>query len=201
MKFLEPGLTYMKCDSMHVAIEKASEFTKIYWPNDWFNVIKLSKRKGTPYLVHQLAYTDILDFRGLKDKTMVNLHVAEDGSSLSWKSVTCLMFKKVDPRLFFKNEYWEDYRALDISRRSRRKSINVKGMIQPEPAYRSGLPISLPKYRDLQELCKNKVIPAEYHGFYSSLAYTSLRTSAAEDDDELQLFTTRTVARSKKVSK
>lgn len=39
LKFLEPGHTQMECDSMHAAIEKASEHTQIYWPNDWINII------------------------------------------------------------------------------------------------------------------------------------------------------------------
>ncbi|KAJ8873344.1 hypothetical protein PR048_026978 [Dryococelus australis] len=181
----------MERESTLAAIEKTRKFTKIYWPNDWFNVIKLAKRKGTPCIVHQLTYEDVLNFKGLKDKTMVNLHIAEDGSTMHWKSVTCLMFKKGDRRLFFKNVYWEDYRVLDISRRSRRHSINVTGITRAEAACRSRLPINQPKYRDLPELCKAKVLPVEYYGFYSSLPYTYLRTSSAEDDDALHLFTTR----------
>lgn len=69
----------------------------------------------------------------------------------------------------------------------------------PKPVYKCKIPITTAKYKDLQDLCVSKVIPNEYHGFYSSLAQTTTRTTAEEgDDDELELTLMRRAIKSKK---
>lgn len=45
MKFLEPAHTHMQRDSVHVTIEHAAEYAKIYWPNDWINATKMTAKK------------------------------------------------------------------------------------------------------------------------------------------------------------
>ncbi|CAG4973871.1 unnamed protein product [Colias eurytheme] len=69
----KPGHTYMECDNMHSTIERASEYAKIYTPDDWQNVIRLA-RKDNPYNVQVLEeeerfryneHTDFLDFKAI----------------------------------------------------------------------------------------------------------------------------------------
>ena len=45
-KFFESGHCFMECDSMHSAIETSKQFAKITHPDDWENVITLSRNRN-----------------------------------------------------------------------------------------------------------------------------------------------------------
>lgn len=120
--------------------------------------------------------------------------------------------------MFFKIDFWDEYRELNVTRvpegnssESRKVSprivktksclegpsnINVSEFVL-KPAYKKKIPITTAKYKDLQDLCVSRVIPEEYHGFYSSLAHTTAR-GTAEDDDELVLTLMRSTTKNKK---
>lgn len=51
--------------------------------------------------------------------------------------------------------------------------------------YRTTIPINRKKFKNLQEMCKQKdaVIPAEYHGFYESLPVEDSGEPNSSDDD------------------
>lgn len=192
----------MECDSMHAAIEKSSEHAQIYWPNEWINVIKLAKKGGNPYIVNRLSYEEILDFKSYTIDVFKNKSIAEDSTRLKWTDVKCLKFIKSEKdSLFFKTEFWEEYRELNVTREPKACSSSTKkesprlsskssfknstvSETLPKPVYKCKIPITTAKYKDLQDLCVSKVIPNEYHGFYSSLAQTTTRTTAEEGDDD-----------------
>jgi hypothetical protein len=76
----------------------------------------LAKRRGKPYKVNHLTFRDFVDFKMLKDKLVPNVRIAADGTTRNWKQLKCLMFKKETPNvMFFRNEYWEDYKAIDTA--------------------------------------------------------------------------------------
>ncbi len=187
MNFLEPGHTHMECDSMHSAIEKASEYAKIYVPNDWENVVRMAKKRGLPYKVNRLTFNDFLDFKSFKTSQMPNVHKATDSTILNWKDVRCLLFEKdLQNSMFAKCEYWDEYKEIHTNlRRGRRSSI----ISQPQNAYKEKIPISKKIYEDLMALCKDNTIISEYHDFYKNLPaiQNESRNDDTDDDDELSL--------------
>lgn len=85
---------------MHSTIERASEYAKIYTPDDWQNVIRLA-RKDNPYKVKVMEHTDFLDFKALRSTIIPNTMKAIDGTVLKWANVRWLRFNKDIPRSFF----------------------------------------------------------------------------------------------------
>lgn len=185
MNYLEPGHTHMECDSMHAAIERASEYAKIYLPNDWENVVRMSKKRGLSNKVTLLTLSEFLDFKSFRNSKMPNVHKATDSTNLNWKEVKCLLFKKDSPNsLFFKCEYWDEFKELYTDLRRGRR---ISGNSVPLPAYKEHIPITKLKYDDLVELCKSNVIKKEYHTFYLNLPHQGKNTNDSNDDDEINL--------------
>jgi hypothetical protein len=74
-------LTFLELsDSMRAETEKASDLTKVYWPNDLVNIVTSAKRHGKPYKVNYLTFRD---FKMLKDKLMPNVCIAADETVLN----------------------------------------------------------------------------------------------------------------------
>ena len=206
LTFLEVGHTHMECDSMHAAIENASRHAKIFIPNDWFNIVTLAKKKGEPYKVHRLNHNDFKNYKDYRENCMPNTRIGTDGSILNWKTVKSVYFQKRHPqKLFYKNEYWDqDYKELEI-RQQRKGRTSVTG----EPTtvneelkqlYDAPLKIDDKKYKDLQDLCKDDVVPNLYHEYYKKLPHGSALVDVDSDDDDISLALMRNQIRNKRRS-
>lgn len=86
-KFLESGHTQNECDSVHSAVEFAKRKTKIYVPSQWDTVITMARRRD-PYHVIPLGYTDILDFKDVKEKQVKVQTSAKVKVCLLYKAIT-----------------------------------------------------------------------------------------------------------------
>ncbi|KAJ0174387.1 hypothetical protein K1T71_010533 [Dendrolimus kikuchii] len=191
-KFLEPGHTYMECDNMHSTIERASEYAKIYTPDDWQNVIRLA-RKDNPYKVKVMEHTDFLDFKALRSTIIPNTMKAIDGTVLKWANVRWLRFDKDIPHsFFFKFNYWEEFKEVKLKEkvtRSERNSHITK-------LYPGQILIKQVKHIDLMALCQDGTTPKNHHYYYKNLPVQSVlgslsQTKPRQDDDELELSATR----------
>ncbi|CAG9760245.1 unnamed protein product [Ceutorhynchus assimilis] len=185
LKFLEPGHTHMECDSMHASIERVTEHTKIFWPNDWLNVLRLANKKK-PYRVNIMTHSDFLDYKGLKDKIMIITKKSEEGENVNWKEIKWLRFQKDTPTSFqYRNEYWKDFKIVNVTRLGR-KSITSTTNQNLKPLYNTVLPISKKKFQNLQEMCHSKdaVIPKEFHAFYKALYFEKPLGSNNNSDDD-----------------
>ncbi|KAB0790124.1 hypothetical protein PPYR_15557 [Photinus pyralis] len=186
LKFLEPGHTHMECDSMHAAIERASEKSKIFWPDDWINIVILSNKKN-PFKVSVLHHDDFLDYKDLQGKIMVNKKKADDGSILSWKEVKWLRFDKEQPNVMqYKSEYWEEeFKRINTGRRGRKPTAR-NSSYEMKKAYTDQIPIQKKKFNDLQQMChgKDKIIPRQYHQYYRSLPVQAGNTNSEDYDSE-----------------
>lgn len=195
IKFLEAGHTHMECDSIHATIETASKNAKIFVPSDWYNVINLAKKRGEPYKIHELEYTDFKNFKRYKDTTMPNCHIDKDKNNLNWKHVRCIKFLKDTPNIrYYKNEYWDaTYKELDMQYRSGKGRPRQPTIMTEVPRlYDQRLKVDAKKYKDLMDLCENEVIPPLYHDYYRNLG--SQNNQEAEQDsseDEIDLQTMR----------
>lgn len=186
-KFLEPGHTHMECDNMHSTIERASEYAKIYIPEDWLNVIRLA-RKDKPYMVEVLDHSKFKDFKAMRGNTIK----ATDGTVLKWANVRWLQVKKDVPNsLFFKFDYWEEFKEVRFTRIVTRSDISssMDTNLYPEP-----LPLKQVKYKDLMAMSSDGTIPKNYHSYYENLPVAENEnsdTGATNDDEDLNLAATR----------
>lgn len=187
LKFLEPGHTHMECDSMHATIEAASEYAKIFVPNDWYNIIKLAKKTGKPYDVTHMHFDDVYDYKKLKDIIMTNVNKAESGDVLNWKEVKWLRFQKATPNLMlYKTNFWDaEFQVIRTTKRRGRAEVALARHACPK-AYNGYIPLNKKKYEDIISMCDSKppLIEPSYHSFYKSLPYES------EDDSDNQTLAT-----------
>lgn len=216
MKFLEPGHTHMECDSMHSTIEHASEFAKIYLPTDWFNVVRLAKRNGTPYTVKIMNHNNFVDLKAYKATNLPNIITTTNGTRVKWHDITWLRCLKGKPNsIFFKYDFDDSAEFQEIqtqfkksSQRQSKTSVSREGHEENTiqnwnnpvyAAYQSALPISTVKYNDLITLCETGVISQEHHRYYKTLPHATANkknktsekrktnTEADSSDDDLSL--------------
>ena len=91
------------------------------------------------------------------------------GETVNWVRIKQLRFDWTRPFIvqykydLSANEF-KELNVMRVAKRGRPTSID-----HPPPAYESRLPISAAKKKDLLKLLKDRVIPAEYGQWYSSL--------------------------------
>lgn len=177
-KFLESGHTYMECDFMHSAIEFAKSSTKIFVPSQWDTVITMARRKN-PYHVVPLKHYDFKDFKGVKINTLQSSKT-ESGQKAKWTNMKLMRFEKDVPEMC---QFKYDFNESDEFQRV--KLISSKRSIQIQPLYKSKLPISSAKRKDLLAMCKKGVIPTEFHEFYKALpASQNIKERLPEPDKD-----------------
>jgi hypothetical protein len=163
-KFLEKGHSYMECDSMHSAIERAKKNTAVFSISAWRAIFELSRNKH-PYKVKQLQFNEFLDCKALCDETIKNRTKDVNGKVVNWLKIKVLRFDKSDCNAIqYKYRYGDPFVKINILGRGRR------GLIPPlTTCYNAALPIPAVKKADLLSLCKSGVIPLEHQPFFKNL--------------------------------
>lgn len=147
------------------------------------------KRKDVnPYHVKQLRHTDFYDLKALSAKLISNRIKDENGEKVNWLRIKMLKFSKSMPSVIeFSYDYDEkNYKKIHTSSRGRQTQI-TKEIIQP--CYKTLLPLSKEKKKDLVKLCEKGIIPLELHQWYKSLPEASNKRDCmpepgVEDDED-----------------
>lgn len=162
----------MEGDSVHAAIENSTKRLEMYSPDDWILGIKSAKQTSPKYAVHEIKHSMILDFKECVSSVVSNRKKDTNGDLVYWKRIHSFQYKKECPNIiFFKYDFKDDYRSLNIHR-GRRKMKSLEGY-RLKPLYRERLPISDAKRTDLIGLCNKGLLPSKYHRFYQILLYDS----------------------------
>lgn len=166
LKFLEPGHTQMEADSMHSAIERAKKGMKIFSPLEYPTIIKAARKKQ-PYEVHKLFHHDIFDLKHLKNQT-----IQGKLNAVSWLKIKHLKFEKKKPcTIFVKTSHRSDSEFIQMEANaiplSGKKKKGKRELLVRK--YKESLPVSAAKKKDLLTLCKDCVIPKEFHDYYQNL--------------------------------
>lgn len=170
-KFFEPGHSHMECDSMHSAIESQKKNRAVYGMSGWMEIFqkarsdrnKKSKNKD-PYHVTELKFSEMLDLYELSGEMIMNRTINESGKKANWMKMKAIKFEKKYPNtIFYKYEHSEPYQAINIRQGRPKNNPQLKQL------YKSVIPISKLKEKDLVSLCKNGTIPEEYNGWYMNL--------------------------------
>ncbi|KAL4717613.1 hypothetical protein ACJJTC_000762 [Scirpophaga incertulas] len=191
-KFLESGHSYMEVDSMHSSIESAKKNTEIYCMPDYISIFKRARRTTTvsvegvkytklPYQIKELKYDEFFDLKKLAEETLNQKATDCNGNAVKWLKIKRMKYLKSEPsKVLFNYDMSERFLSLDVSgnaqpgnnrpkRRKEKENPRQASQVTLKKLYSKPLPITKAKKRDLLALCQKKVIPEEYHGWFSSL--------------------------------
>lgn len=174
LKFMVVGHSEMECDSMHSAITtEQKRVGKVNWPADWKTIARSARRKGDkPYVVHDITHEQITDWKSHVDCNMTIRKEDMNGKPVHWQKMCWQRFTKERPCVMqFKEDFDEDFRALDCNKKTR--GLNRTSLSNTKPLYASVLPISKERYSDLTSLFKSfpPALGPEYRPFYESLPH------------------------------
>nr|CAH7746636.1 unnamed protein product [Callosobruchus chinensis] len=179
-KFLITGHTQNEGDHVHSVIEGAiKKFKKsspIYVPDHYVTIIKQAKKRGKPYQVHEMSFSDFFDLKlmaqeiGIKD-VLKN----EDGEIVQLSKICAVKVTKDNPEeLFYKTSFKEnDFRSLVVTK-NKRQCMPLKSNPILKPVYKKKVGITPKKKASLLSLfIKNKKgvssMPQYYKDFYENL--------------------------------
>ena len=161
-KFLEKGHTYMECDSVHSAIERAISGADIFVPSDYVRKIKSARVKGEPYDVEYVDYTFFKEFSKVSNLTTIRPGKKPGDSQVV--DIRCLQYLP-DGTIKYKLEHGdEEWRDLPHKR-----GENNGQYLEPTRLYKEKRKISGEKFSHLQQL--KAIMPKDYHSFYDQLLY------------------------------
>ncbi|CAG9839364.1 unnamed protein product [Diabrotica balteata] len=168
--FLEKGHTQNECDSVHGVIERAAKKIPIFSPQQWYTLARTAC-KVRPYKIKEMAQTDFYDLKDMLAKTTKNWDKTEHGCKVIFSNLKVIMVEPKCPHeLNVKYNFEEDFIKINTLelKRSYHKLDSLE-TYQLKILRSSPVPISSAKYKDLMFLCENKVIPTEYHTFFTNL--------------------------------
>ena len=218
--FLETGHTHLECDSMHSAIEHAKKHVKVNSIDQWEGILTMARRKkpykvtrlqySDFYNLKAFVTATVSNKAIDTDGQSVNWHKVR---SLCFKSNSD---GSLSDSVAYRYNLQDEYRHIHLSsaapemviRKStrRRKSRSVasaqadhseypvlsksESVIALQPKYKSQIPISKAKKKDLMDLCRNKVIDEVYHSWYEALPVATgvvdklplMRTAVVKND-------------------
>lgn len=175
-KFLVRGHTQNEGDNIHSIIEKTIKKAKksgpIYVPDQYIQLIRNAKKKGKPYIVHELNFTDFIDWKDLTDQLSINFNKNLNGDIVKLSDIRQIKFIKGSDVYSYKTSYDDEVEWIQCDmfigprRRPRR---NLPDEIRLKNAYSAKLCISDRKKADLLRLIDTNIIPKYYEAFYNSI--------------------------------
>ncbi|CAB3243640.1 unnamed protein product [Arctia plantaginis] len=158
MNYLLPGHTEMTVDSIHATIENSVRNTIIWAPSQWPTVFQLARKDPGPYYVETLTHNDFMNYEEFSEKYFKG--------NLTGKisKVRVATFKKSSPNFMtVKYSMDKDAETDSIAIISRPKVV--------QPKYKTTLPITTAKYKDLKKLCDTGIIPKIFHLEYTNFPH------------------------------
>lgn len=102
----------------------------MYVPTQWKSVIQCAKKTGTPYAVHELDFSDILDLKNLVTQFGKNFTVNKDGARVVWNDIKKIFIQASSPYLIFYNDTYDQnatMKCLNMRNKMRgRGGVNVE---------------------------------------------------------------------------
>lgn len=185
--FLERGHTQSEGDSVHSVIEKAARNIPVYTPDQWYTLVRTSKRKN-PYVVIEMGQENIFDLKMLQQKTSLNWDKNETNEKVYWNQIKMVKTSPEDTNIIFYKDSYKDepmFKKIFILKRGRKSiQVNMKE-IQLQQLYKELIPLTKKKYEHLRFLCDKNAILRPYHTFFQNLPFGEhIREPNASDDDD-----------------
>ncbi|CAG4931994.1 unnamed protein product [Parnassius apollo] len=157
-------------------IENNLKKTIIHAPSQWYTVFATARKEPFPYEVEAMTFESFNRWDVVGDKYFKG-NLTEKISK-----VRVVTVKKNKPSMISIKD------SMNVNAKSYNVEVQSKTKGPLMPCYRSRLPIAEAKYNDPMKLCKDKVIPAQFHHEYSIIpkatnAKDTLPESDIEDDE------------------
>ena len=183
--FLESGHSQNEGDSVHAVIDKAVKNLDVFTPQQYYILMRSTRKSAEPYKVKEMDYTDFLDYKGLANDTKLSLNWEkyQHGETVRWSEVKVLQVDSILPGIMKLKTQHDDTEWKYIKVQKRNMDFRGRYSLsktEPERAYRTKRGISARKLKDITSLMK--YMPREYHGFYNTIDKTA--SSDSEDDNE-----------------
>lgn len=169
---MEKGHTQNEGDSVHSAIERASDRKLIYAPEEWYCLVRWAKSEGNPYTVKEMANEDFYDFK----KLLTNKNWTKNTDKIRVQA-------DVYDRIEYKYDLEENPKTIIVLRSGKRNAQRIDKEFEISQAYDGPLRIPFDKYRDLNQMCASGVIPEKYKSFYENLLHTNSSVDSDHSDD------------------
>lgn len=169
-KFLIRGHTQNEGDAAHSVIEKHIKRSKksgpIYVPDQYVSLIRTAKKKGEPFRVNELTFSDFYNLKSLEEEMSFNTTKNEKGDQIKISQIKMVEFKKGENTYRYKLGYEGEW-IIAPTRTGR--SINKKTNITLKQFYKSKIIISGRKKDDLLKMLNTNIVPKYYESFYNNL--------------------------------
>lgn len=168
-KFLICGHTQNEGDAVHSVIEKEIKKSlkrgPIFIPQQYATIIRMAKKKGRPYAVHELSHTDFLDLKQLNGMIGGNYSKNMQGKTVKMTDMKIMRYEKCKPNSF---QYKLSYKDLEFEEIEVKKRLLDK-MVVVRPAYTKKVSIDEKKKADILELIRSKHIPQSYAAIFTAM--------------------------------
>lgn len=179
-KFLISGHTHLECDVDHGLIEKQKKKLQvpISHPYDWYQLVR-SVGKKKKFEVIELNHSDFLNFADLLKKSLQLRKKDVEGNQFNWHSVKWFRYTRESGKILYKTTLDNDepFHTLCLNRRGQPDS-----RLHPERLYKSSLPISKEKKKDILDLLP--LISPTFHDFYRNLKSSDMPDTYPDSEDD-----------------
>ena len=162
----------MECDSMHSSIEFAHKNSSVFCVSAWKTIFEIARRKN-PYRVHQQSFSDCVNCKALSDQLIKTRSRNDRGETVNWLKIKVLRFAKDSHHIQYKYRYEDNFSTINVCGQGR---PTVSSLPQLTKYYKSRLPITSAKKKDLLALCDSRAVPKEQHYFFKSLPSSKKET-------------------------
>lgn len=173
-KYLLAGHTHMEVDGQHSIIERAKKNQishSVFTCNDWVNFISSCSKKN-PFIVQRMNLSDFLDFLSLtksRESPYISRKMNTNEEPFLISTAVWLQLRKEDLGvLFYKTNFEEDFKSVDLKRTPRRNG-HISMPISIPPIRVEMKKISSLKYKDLMTLLQ--WVPDEYKPYFQSMPH------------------------------
>lgn len=171
LTFLETGHTQNEGDAVHATIEQYARKRKVYSEHKWCDIIRNAKRTGHKYIVINVQYHMIFNFKDLTNNTnwkkTTNKNNKESSKPVSVSTIKQVTVSHEFPnQLKYKTAFDLEFETLIL--RKEKAHVNL-GKYVLNKLYTGQQGIKAAKLKDMLELCNKYIIPQQHHDYYKSL--------------------------------
>lgn len=180
LKFLLKGHTYMGADTIHSTISSFVKHRQVMVPSQWPYIIQISRTKPEPFVVTKLNYGDFDNWNSIQHLVPSNSR-DDEHNPVKWASISALKFVKGILGLEVRYSYLpsEGVHTIQLNKRNKHQ-----GDLLIPKAYSKKIPISLKKFKDLEKLCRDGIIPEDLQHEFLRLPYSNMTQDYISDTDE-----------------
>lgn len=183
--FYEPGHSQQEGDSIHSSIERSAKNIQVNVPSEWGIICQTARKTPEPYKVLYLNHEAFIDWSSLASSNKeTQRYITVTGEVVQWRKIKWFRYLKSEPdSIFFKYDYDDEtFSEIKIMKSvGRPHQLNLENLTK---AYKTCLPITASKYKDLMDLCKARVIPLHHHKFFEDLPKVVIQKEKKQINDK-----------------